>query len=110
MNRDFNSYSASALLSYQPKPRKVTSGKRKKSRDSSKDKLRKSKDGRIHSSPGKMMPKNYVPQTSSNALLYKNSIDDPTNLKFTSGIIRPAESAFKNLAFSPHGRPESKKK
>lgn len=110
MNRDFNSYSASGLLSYQPKPRKVSSGKRKKSRDSSKDRLRKSKDGRLHSSPGKMMLNEYASQTSSNPLLYKNSVDDPTNLKFTTGIIRPGELAFKGCTFSPHRRPDSKKK
>ena len=110
MNREMNSYSSGALLSYQQKQRKVSSGKRKKSRDSSKEKPKKSKDGRIYSSPGKMMSKNFVPHTSAHTFIYKNASDDPSNLKFTSTLVRPSEFAFKGLVQSPQPRPSSKKK
>ena len=109
MNKEFNSYSSGALLSFQPKPRKVASGKRKKSRDSSKEKQRKSKDSRLNSSPGKFLTNKYIPQSSTNTLIYKNSVDDPKNLKFTSSNMRPTESAFKNLVYSPQGKLDKKK-
>lgn len=110
MNREINSYSSGVLLSYQQKPRKVTSGKRKKSRETSKEKQKKSKDSRLYSSPGKMMSKNYISQPSTHTLVQKSASDDPTNLKFSSSLVKPSEFVFKGFMQSPHLRPSSKKK
>lgn len=105
MNRGLGSYSAADLLYQKNKPRKVSSGKRKKSRESSREK----NPNKLYTSPGKIMVGSYVPQTSSQNFLLTSS-GEPTNLKYSG--VRPVhpESAFKNLVLSPGSRPSSKKK
>jgi hypothetical protein len=98
MNRGVASYSAST------KPRKITSAKRKKSRESTREKK---KDH--YNSPGKIMVSKYTPSTSSHTFLHKNTNDELTNLRYAA--VRPKnESAFKSLVYSPSGRPISKVK
>lgn len=106
MNYGINSLSSGNLLYNKSKTRKVNSAKRKKSRESSREKAK----GKLYNSPGKIMHGNYVPQTASQTFLLKGASQDPTNLKYSSVRMKPAESAFKNLVFSPQGRPASKKK
>ena len=105
MNRGINSFSSGSLLYNKSKPRKGSATKRKKSRESSKEKSK----SKLYTSPGKIMVGNYIPQTSTTTLL-QNSSTDPTNLKYSSARPAPVESAFSNLVYSPNGRPSSKKK
>lgn len=105
MNRVTGSYSASSLLYNKSKPRKISSAKRKKSRESSKDK----KKDKGYNSPGKIMVGNYIPHPSSQTFLLKNNDEEPINLRYAA--VRPKhESAFKSLVYSPNGRPSSKTK
>lgn len=106
MNRGLGSYSASSLLYNKPKSRKTSSAKRKKTREGSKEKRRNKK----YNSPGKIMGSNYIPQPSTQTFVFKNPSTDPINLRY--GAVRPshAESAFKNLVYSPGTRQSSKTK
>jgi hypothetical protein len=56
-----------------------------------------------------MMVGNYIP-SSTQTFLYQNSSNEPTNLKYAAVKAKPIESAFKNLVYSPNGRPGSKSK
>lgn len=56
-----------------------------------------------------MMVNNYAPHTSSQTFAFANGTENPTNLKYASSTSKPAESAFKAMVLSPHGRPSSKK-
>jgi hypothetical protein len=105
MNKGINSFSSGSLLYNKSKPRKGSGTKRKKSRESSKEKTK----SKLYNSPGKIMVGNYAPQTSSTTFL-QNSSTDPTNLKYSSARPVAPESAFKNLVYSPNARPSSKKK
>jgi hypothetical protein len=76
------------------KPRKITSAKRKKSRESTREKKKDS-----YNSPPKA--------TSSHTFLQKSKNDELTNLRYAA--VRPKhESAFEALVYSPNGRPISK--
>lgn len=106
MKKGFGSYSASSLLKGTSKTRRVTSGKRKKSRESSKEKTK----NKMYTSPGKIMVGNYVPQTASQNFLLKNTGEEPTNLRYAAVRPKHSESAFNNLVYSPATRPSSKPK
>lgn len=53
---------------------------------------------------------NYVPSNSTQNFVFKNPSNDPTNLRYAAVKPSHAESAFKNLMYSPSGRPASKTK